>query len=338
MKNPRDVAVVYSLPSSRMRQTKYSEADEDSAIIAEKVKQGLEFSGYRVILYPIAEDEIEKIAEIKTECIFNLIEWCGEDIHLSEKAFAFLRNLQIPVTGSSEEIFVLTGDKVRMKDELEKHKVSTPFGLCFETGEEEIPGKLPYPMIVKPSLEHCSIGITHDSIAKNDSELRSIVRQQIDTFHQPALAEEFIEGREFLVYMYEEKEEVKVLPVEEVIFAENNPQSFQTYEAKWETDNPEYKSTEVRLAKLTQNEQNIIDKVCKDAFKKMQLRGYSRFDVRFKNGVPYILETNANPSVYDAESENLEINSEVIWGIKFPDYLQKIVQSAIYHFENGERV
>ncbi len=180
--------------------------------------------------------------------------------------------------------------------------------------------------------------LSRDSIAHNDSEMRSIVKRQIVTFNQPALAEEFIEGREFLVYLIEEKDEVRVLPIEEVIFAGNNPESFQTYETKWEVNNPDYQSTDVQLAKLSHDETEIVESMCKTAFRKMGLRGYSRFDVRFKNNIPYILETNANPSVYDTDNEAQDINDEVIWGIKFPDYLEEIVESAVWHFEKGELV
>lgn len=325
--------MIYSKPSRRMRATVYGATDDDSAVIAEKVAEGLQYLGHKVRILEINEDHIDEISSIRADIIFNLIEWCGQDIHLAEIAFGYLRKLKIPVTGSSEELFVLTGDKVRMKRALQKFDISTPYGLSFVTGDEEIPDNLPYPMIVKPSLEHCSIGLTRDSIANNQSELREIVKRQIVTFEQPALAEEFIEGREFLVYLIEEKAEVRVLPIEEVVFEGGNLRSFQTYEAKWEADNPDYQSTKVQLAKLSSEEQKIVESMCKTAFKKMGLRGYSRFDVRFKNNIPYILETNANPSVYDTDNEAQDISDEVIWGIKFPDYLQAIVDSAIYHFQ-----
>ncbi len=332
------IAIVYSLPSKRMQSTKYSEADEDSAVIAEKVKAGLESKGYSVSLQVIGEDKIDKILDIGADCIFNLIEWCGQDIHLSQKAFVYLRELNIPVTGSSEAVFVLTGDKIRMKAELQNHQICTPYGISFEVGDEPIPTSLPYPMIVKPSLEHCSMGLSRDSIAHNDAELRRVVQRQIKAFKQPAIAEEFIEGRELLVYLIEEKDKVRVLPIEEVIFAGNNPESFQTYETKWVVDNPDYQSTDVKIAKLSREEQETVESMCKRAFSKMKLWGYSRFDVRFRNGTPYILETNANPSVYDSDDESQDIGGEVIWGIKFPDYLDSIVKSAIWHFERGDRV
>jgi D-alanine-D-alanine ligase len=335
MSSPIEIAVIYSLPSKRLLTTKYGETDEDSVVIAGKVKLGLELAGYVVTLHPISEDSIEEIVHIHADCIFNLIEWCGQDIKLSEKAFSYLRELKIPVTGSSEEVFVLTGDKIRMKRELQKYAISTPYGVIFETGQEQISPGLPYPMIVKPSLEHCSIGLSQDSIAHTDSELRSVVKQQIAIFQQPVLSEEFIAGRELLVYLLEENDKIRVLPIEEVVFAGNDPHSFQTYATKWETTNSEYQSTDVVVAKLSNEERKIVESLCITAFQKMKLRGYSRFDVRFRDSVPYILETNANPSVYDTDNEAQDLSGEVIWGITFPDYLKTIVETALWHYDLG---
>ena len=332
------IAVIYSEPSKRQVKAGYGATDDDSAVIAEKVVAGLRARGLMAEKYLIGEDEIEKIGEIRAGCIFNLIEWCGQDIHLAQKAFGFLRALNIPVTGSSEELFVLTGDKSRVKEVLVKMGVSTPQAMLFKTGDEPIPDNLPYPMIVKPSLEHCSMGLTQDSITHNAGDLRRIAKKQIETFEQSALAEEFIVGREFLVYLIEEKGGVRVLPIKEIMFSGYGELQFQTYEAKWDENHQDYQTTEVVLAKLSVKEKKKIESLCTKIFKRLGLWGYARFDVRYRSGKPYILETNANPSVYDSEDETLGAEDEVIWGIKFGDYLEGIVQSAVYHFERGERV
>jgi len=277
------------------------------------------------------------ISKIKADCIFNLIEWCGQDIELSRKAFGCFRKLKIPVTGSSEELFVLTGDKTRVKHELQKMGIPTPRAQVFEAGDEEIM-TLTYPLIVKPSLEHCSMGLSYDSIARDPKQLRAIAKRQIQAFHQSALAEEFIVGRELLVYLLEEKDEVRVLPIEEVIFSNNNPLAFQTYESKWDKDHVDYITSKVTVADLTKEEKRIVESTCIKVFKNMGFRSYARFDVRLRDNIPYLLETNVNPSVYDSDEELKDINDEVIFGIKFPDYLMAIVESAVYHYERGSSV
>ncbi len=335
-----NIAVVYGLPSRRLLSTKYGATDEDSAEIADKVVLALKSLGMKPTVYPISEDTIETILDIKTECIFNLIEWCGLDIALSQKAFNCFRQLQVPVTGSSEELFVLTGDKARLKGELQKHGISTPRGAIFRTGEEEVPSWLTYPMIVKPSLEHCSIGLGYDSIAHNSGELSQIVKRQIATFDQSVVAEEFIIGRELLVYLLEEDDRVRVLPIEEILFKGSNPLVFQTYESKWGVQpgeaEPEDVASDAVVAKLSKKEQVVVEQESIKAFKQLGLRGYGRFDVRLRGLMPYLLETNANSSVYDGEGEFNDPDQEVIFGIKFSEYVLKIVQSALYHHNRGD--
>lgn len=331
------IAVVYSLPSSRMLKTKFASADEDTGYIAKKVADGLGARGYEVAVYPVTEESIDQIRGIKADCIFNLIEWCGLDISLSERAFEMMRATNIPVTGSSEELFVLTGDKIRMKKALVDADVITPWGVGVRN-VDEIPEVIPYPVIVKPHLEHCSIGLSSNVVVYNRAKLVEAVKRQVAEFDQDVLIEEFIAGRELLVYLLEEKGEAKILPIVEMLFSGGDPMSFQTYDAKWSEGSIDYKNTYYEQAKLADVQQKAITKNCLKAFNTLGFWGYSRFDVRMRDNVPYILETNANPSVYDATEESIDIEAEVIEGIKFPDYLQKIVDAAIWHYECGQRV
>lgn len=331
------IAIVYSLPTQRMKETKYASADEDTGLIAKKVAEGLGARGYEVEISPISEETIEGILEIQADCIFNLIEWCGLDIKLSERAFALMRERNIPITGSSEHLFVLTGDKIRMKQALNDVGVKTPWGVGVAS-VSEIPSNIPYPVIVKPHLEHCSIGLSKDVVVNNRLELERMVRRQIAEFEQEVLIEEFIAGRELLVYLIEDRGEVVILPVVEMLFEGGNPMSFQTYDAKWAEGSVDYNQTYYDQASLTIDERRLLEKNCLTAFKRLGFWGYARFDVRMRDGIPYILETNANPSVYDAAEEPESIESEVIEGIKFPDYLDKIVKAALWHYERGERV
>lgn len=167
------------------------------------------------------------------------------------------------------------------------------------------------------------------------SVLISLIKKQLTTYHQPALVEEFIIGRELLVYLLEIDRDVMVLPIEEVIFESQNPLAFQTYGCKWDENYSDYKTSDVVVANLTNKENIIIKNVCVDTFKKLGFRGYARFDIRLKNNIPYILEANANPSVYDSSEEIKDADEEVIPGIRFSDYIYAIVQSALYHYAHG---
>jgi len=330
------IAVVYSVASQRQMAAGYGETDADSQVIASKVVLGLESLGHKTEIIAISEHDIAKVLDIKADVIFNLVEWSGHDTYLSEKVFDLYKQLNIAITGSSKELFVLTGDKILLKRELQKYDFPTPKGVVLETGNEVIDAQLKYPVIIKPSIEHCSTGLTAKSVVHNEKELRMVAKQTITQFKQRVIAEEFIVGRELLVYLLEDAGVVKVLPIEEVIFQDKNPLSFQTYEAKWEVQHPDYQNSEVVVAKLTEWEKRKIEQVSRDIFKTFGFCGYARFDVRLKDGVPYMLECNANPSVYDGDGTLTDPNEEVIPGIKFGDYLKKIVEAAVNQREKSQ--
>ena len=97
-------------------------------------------------------------------------------------------------------------------------------------------------------------------------------------------------------------------------------------------------ASSVVVAKLGTEEKKLIESASVEAYVKLGLRGYARFDARMREGKVYLLETNANPSVYDAEEEITSMEEEVIPGIKFADYLETIVKSAVWHYERGKRI
>jgi D-alanine-D-alanine ligase len=81
------------------------------------------------------------------------------------------------------------------------HGLPTPLFQTFITGDERLNSKLAFPLFVKPSREGSGIGVTAQSVCRNARELRAQVKWCIETYHQPALVEEYIEGREFTLGM-----------------------------------------------------------------------------------------------------------------------------------------
>ena len=59
--------------------------------------------------------------------------------------------------------------------------------------------QLRFPLFVKPSREDASLGIENSSVVKDFSSLKERVAYVIKTYSQPALVEEYIEGRELNV-------------------------------------------------------------------------------------------------------------------------------------------
>jgi D-alanine-D-alanine ligase len=100
----------------------------------------------------------------------------------------------IPYTGASVLGCALASDKVAMKIALAQAGIPTPRG-CSAMRDADVPEDLPYPCIVKPRYEPRSpLQLVHGRGACRQA-VRAIVRR----YKQPAVVEEYIEGRQFNV-------------------------------------------------------------------------------------------------------------------------------------------
>src|SRR5204863_74195 len=73
----------------------------------------------------------------------------------------------------------------------------------FRPGEKPVrPSELRFPLIVKPLLEDASVGIAQASVVEDDEDLGARVKFIHEKFHQAAIVEELIEGRELYVWLH----------------------------------------------------------------------------------------------------------------------------------------
>ena len=71
-----------------------------------------------------------------------------------------------------------------------KNGIATPLGRVVSL--DDIDQWTCFPAIVKPSFEHCSIGVTAQAIVFNPQELRERIGYVEEVLKQPALVEDFI--------------------------------------------------------------------------------------------------------------------------------------------------
>lgn len=326
------IAIIYSVPVEEYQSGEIEITDEDTKASALKVQKALLTKSVSVSLHPVNKHTLGSISKIKADCIVDLVEWDGKELETSRQALALMEKLHIPITGATKENYMMVSDKAQMKKQFDLHHIPTARWQVFRTGKESVRNDFNYPVLVKLTLTHCSIGLSHDSIAHNSGDLLRIVKKKLEEFDEPILAEEFVDGREFQITLLERKAGLTVLPPAEVLFKSTGEQAFLTYDSRWVKKTDDYHDSRMEIAKITPGQFAYINTICLHAYKKLGFRDYSRFDTRLKtkdgHDILYFLETNANPGLDDTTNYGIPISYKAV-GMSFADFVWEIVENAI---------
>ncbi|MCS6989030.1 MAG: hypothetical protein NZM06_05875, partial [Chloroherpetonaceae bacterium] len=269
-----------------------------SAALSEEFKTSpLAFTGDVVLL-------MEQLMEIKPDAAFNLF----EGAYRVSKSEVFvpiaLELLDIAYTGAPPKTLELCLQKAKTKEILLRRSVPTPRYAVFKPSAE-VETDLPFPLIVKPESEDASTGISNDSVVFSREALKRQVEFIWETLRQPALVEEFIDGREFNVailgdgdyeHLLGHPNAPRVLPISEISF-ESMPEGYPrivTYKAKWEEESIEYKETKpICPAPIDAKLELELKQIAMRAFNAMGCRDYARIDFRVsKSGKPFVVDVN----------------------------------------------
>jgi len=324
-----NITVLYNKPAARFtKDTAHVVAEEDTEESAVEVAEALQAKGAVTTLVPITEYDIKKvIMALPNDLVFNLIEWTGVDTPYAVKAYEYIHARNLAYTGAMIDTYLLSCDKSVMKKRLDEKGLPTARWKLFYTGDEPIQEDFHYPLIVKVSSEHSSVGLSKEAIVQDEISLRSIVKKRLAEYKQPVYAEEFLTGREFQVTLLEKAEGLIMLPVSEVRYTKTTDVPFLTYESRWDTTHSDYDNSEVLLATLTPTLHKKIEDMSMRAFTTFGYRDYARFDVRCRGDEPMFLEINSNPGLSDDEEYGMTVSYKAA-GMTFSDFVWEIVQSA----------
>lgn len=229
-------------------------------------------------------------------------------------------------TGATADSIEMCIDKPRSKERLIQFGVSTPRYQVFDLPEGDF--NLEFPVIIKPSVEDASMGIDLDSVVTNQECLFHKIAYIVEKYEQPAIVEEFVCGRELSVAMWG-NEEVEILPIAEEDFSwvANPLERLLTYESKWKPESPYYQNIPARVpAVLTRKETQVVKKAAEGSFRAMGLRDFGRVDMRFNNGIPYVIDINELP---DLSPDAGFWNSARATGITYPLMVERILTHAL---------
>ncbi|MFC1511928.1 hypothetical protein ACFL5H_01880 [Candidatus Latescibacterota bacterium] len=243
-----------------------------------------------VIHLPCDASFIERITRFKPDIVFNIAEgWGGRD----RESFApvVCRMLGIPCTGSDAVTLGITMDKALTKHICRDAGIRTaPFVLYHDL--PETPPPFGFPAFVKPNGDGSSRGIFRDSLVTDSQTLAARVLNILREYHQPALVEPYLCGRDFCVGIIGNNPPA-LLATCEVILDHEEGISFFSHEYKrHDTD---------RLDFTPSIDTSVIEEIERGALTAFEILGcidYARCDFRTdRDGLPYLLEVNALPGL-----------------------------------------
>jgi len=191
------ISVLYNKPAARFaKKTTHLVAEEDTEESAIEVAEALQHKGAVTTLVPITERDIKKvIMGLPDDVVFNLIEWTGVDTPYAVKAYEYIHARKLVYTGAALDTYLLSCDKSVMKKRLDEQGLPTARWQLFHTGNEPVRQDFRYPLIVKVSSEHSSVGLSKEAIVKDEKNLAAIVKKRLAEYKHPAVGEEFLNHR-----------------------------------------------------------------------------------------------------------------------------------------------
>lgn len=328
----KNIGVVFCTPRESGNGREFEKlADLEVVDVAHAVQAALCKKGYYADLINLEPKRFNNLC--KYDWIFNLTETIYGFPFTEHEVAAHMESMHIHFTGSASYVLKACLNKAVTKAKLMKYGVLTPAYDVFHP-DNFFETKCRYPVIVKPVHEDGSIGISSDSIAWNDAQLKLRVEHINQVYHQAALVEEFIEGRDISAAILGNGRDAVVLPLSEIIYTSRSASKFLTFEAKWLSESVDYQSTAVSCpCVLDPQIESAVKQTALRAYQIMGCRDYARVDFRLKNNRPYVLEVNPNPCINPQDSGFVRCGMAA--GFEYADLIHQILLTSV---DNSYRV
>lgn len=294
------------------------------------------FEAYTLNIRDNLELLLSDLKKSRPDVIFNFVEVFKDEPRFEMNIVGLYELLGIPYTGAPAMALANCQSKIFVKRILRSKGINTPKFFIVKKEKKRYTHKLNFPLIVKPALEDASVGIENQSIVNNNLQLRERINYILKYFQQPALVEEFIDGRELNVAVFGDKKP-KALPISEIDFSKmpDELHNIVSYQAKWDPHHESYHKTIPKCpAKLPKKIELKAKETALAAFKIMGCRDYARVDMRLsKENELFVLEVNPNP---DLTEDAGFMRSAAAAGLTYAQALKKIALLAWDRRQNSK--
>jgi D-alanine-D-alanine ligase len=286
------------------------------------VAKSLERLGHRIIFYPIKEQGcIKNLLKESTgfDLVFNLLEEVGSDPKKDFLLPKILNEHEIPFTGCNSEELIFGRDKILAKNKVLKY-IKSP-----KTIDLSRPS---FPLILKFNNEDGSYGIFKKNICNNIKELSSRKSFLKKRYKGELYAEEFIEGIESYVSIFQRPNgSIKVFNPRVLDFplSRNPEKEIYSQMAKW---SDRFQSNK-KIKTMTLDDQSLALSLKKRAIEiyiGLGLEGPMRIDFRSNDFGVYFLEINPNPNLAVDDDFYLSMASE---GISYDEMVESLIEIGL---------
>ena len=257
------------------------------------------------------------LSELKTHgynrCFIALHGRHGEDGTVQ----GALELLGIPYTGPGVMASAIAMDKIMTKRIWRFEGLPTPDWRLVASSAETAQAfaELGAPMIVKPSREGSTIGLTKVTSLGQCEQAYLLAAQ-----HDPeVLCEQFIDGDETTCPVLGQGDAARALPVIRIVAPDGN----YDYQNKYFTDLTQYHCP----SGLSEAEEREIQRIVVQAFRTLGCRGWARADIMIRRSdrKPFLLEINTSPGM---TGHSLVPMAAKASGIDYPDLCLQILAGA----------
>jgi D-alanine-D-alanine ligase len=341
------IAVVFDTPyggwshpdHARQMASEVAAWHDDEPEMEYQVADALRERGHEVFLIGVRDDLqdlVRALDELHPDLVFNGAEAFSGNPGLEYLIPGVLEAEGYRYTGSPPLALLVSRNKAMSKKVLAYHGIRVPGFVTFRPGEAVTgPRHLAFPLIVKPLQADASPGIAQASVVQDRESLAERVSLLHDRFRQPAIAEEFVEGRELYVSVLGNGDELTILPITEMVFDKRltRPEErIATRSAKWDEEYRARKGSRNVFARpIARAVRERIEDICRTVYRALWLRDYARLDVRLApDGEVWFLEANANPFIsYGHDMANAAAKA----GMDYYHFIQRVLDEAMRRYE-----
>ena len=262
--------------------------------------KSLREEGIEAYLEELNSSDLERILDKYNPdetIIFNICETLP-GVHNSERrVLEIIENKGFTYTGNTPDVIELSCDKQKVRETLRSLGIRVPYGAILAPEEAEDWNL--FPAIVKPSRDHCSLTITEKSVVYDIASLQKQILLVNNELKQPALVEDFIDGREFHVSVWN-NEPPEILPPVEMDFSAFSEarKRLCTYDSKFIPGSEHYQKIQTLVpAPLDMKLFKKLKKEVLTTWKGFGCLDYARFDFRLRDGIFYLLDINPNNDI-----------------------------------------